>query len=284
MLVHKGMVYVIEGDIVFLSQTALRNLGVIPKMFPMIGELGGVEQQGNGSDIVEIDSKFNFRYIAADPVVESGTLHDIDHEEQPSATQLVNDQNDGEPNGVSTGEMTSNESEFEEPEAGESKDTHTNVQKIQTAIRQPPGECDPESDLPCSCPRRSFAEPPDQLTMPATRSNVPALEGWIREHFKESAFNQCWRQQRIHTKADTAPYFCKKPTLVALNFQTQVKSDIEADVMKGILERVPTGEHDTWCSRLVIQEKKNSKARRTVDLSYILENCPPPPPRKTSRR
>ena len=74
---------------------------------------------------------------------------------------------------------------------------------------------------------------------------------------------------RIHTKEDTAPYCCKKPTLVPLNFWAQVKADIEADVMKGILERVLAGEHDKWCSRLVIQEKKNGKARRTVDLSYL---------------
>ena len=49
----------------------------------------------------------------------------------------------------------------------------------------------------------------------------------------------------------------------------QVKAEIEADMMKGILEQVPTGEHNTWCSRVVIQEKKNGKARRTVDLSYL---------------
>ena len=55
--------------------------------------------------------------------------------------------------------------------------------------------------------------------------------------------------------------------MVPLNFRAQVKADIEADVMKGILERVPNGEPDTWCSRIVIQEKKNGKARRTVDLS-----------------
>ena len=48
-----------------------------------------------------------------------------------------------------------------------------------------------------------------------------------------------------------------------------MKADIEADVMKGILERVPDGEPDTWCSRIVIQEKKNRKARQTVDLSYL---------------
>ena len=32
---------------------------------------------------------------------------------------------------------------------------------------------------------------------------------------------------------------------------------------------MPAGEHDTWCLRIVIQEKKNGKTRRTVDLSYL---------------
>ena len=39
--------------------------------------------------------------------------------------------------------------------------------------------------------------------------------------------------------------------------------------MKGILERVTVGEPDSWCSRMVIQEKRNGKARRTVDLSHL---------------
>ena len=67
MLVHRGVIFVIEGDIVLLSQTALRDLGVIPKTFPMIGEFGGVEQKGNGHDKLEIDSKYNMRYIAEEP-------------------------------------------------------------------------------------------------------------------------------------------------------------------------------------------------------------------------
>jgi hypothetical protein len=59
------------------------------------------------------------------------------------------------------------------------------------AVRQPKGECDPESDLPCSCPRRVFVEPPDQLPMPATASNRKVLEEFIRNHLKAGAFNTC---------------------------------------------------------------------------------------------
>ena len=43
-LVHRGMVYLIVGDIFLLSQTALKDLGVIPAMFPRIGEFGGIEK------------------------------------------------------------------------------------------------------------------------------------------------------------------------------------------------------------------------------------------------
>ena len=56
-----------------------------------------------------------------------------------------------------------------------------------------------------------------------------------------------WQTNKIHTKPDAVPYCYKKPTVVSLNFQAQVKADIEADVIKGILERVSVGEPDSWC-------------------------------------
>ena len=73
---------------------------------------------------------------------------------------------------------------------------------------------------------------------------------------------------KIHTKPDIITYCCKKPTMVPMQFQGPGESDIEADVKKGILERVSEGEHDTWCSRMVIHPKKNGKARRTVDMAW----------------
>ena len=53
---HRGIIYVIEGDIVLLSQAELKDLGVIPQSFPMIGEFGGVKQIGNGHDNLQVDS------------------------------------------------------------------------------------------------------------------------------------------------------------------------------------------------------------------------------------
>ena len=144
--------------------------------------------------------------------------------------------------------------------------------------RQPKGPCDPESDLPCSCPRGAFADPPDKLSMPATDSNREALETWIKEYYKASAFNTCKRQywpvtagppMKIHTNENAARIYCRKPMKVPLHFREEVRAGLEADVKKGVLERVPVGEKDTWCSRMVIQPKKNGRARRTVDLSGL---------------
>ena len=56
----------IEGDIVLLSQAALKDLSVIPQTFPMIGEFGGGEQIGDGRDNLQVDSNLNVRFIAAD--------------------------------------------------------------------------------------------------------------------------------------------------------------------------------------------------------------------------
>ena len=55
---------------------------------------------------------------------------------------------------------------------------------IMSTNHQMKGKCDPKSDLQCSCPRRRFVDSPEQLPMPATSSNVPALEGWIKDYFK----------------------------------------------------------------------------------------------------
>jgi hypothetical protein len=53
------MVYVVKGDTVLLSQTALIDLGVIPQTFPQIGQFGGNVETGDG--ICRFDS--NMMYL-----------------------------------------------------------------------------------------------------------------------------------------------------------------------------------------------------------------------------
>ena len=69
---HRGMVFKIEGDIVLLSQAALKDHGVIPQSFPTIGEFGGVEQISDGSNNLQVDSNLDVKYIVADNAEEAG--------------------------------------------------------------------------------------------------------------------------------------------------------------------------------------------------------------------
>ena len=45
---HRGMVYVVKGSIMLLSETALRDLGIIPDTFPQIGQFGGNVESDDG--------------------------------------------------------------------------------------------------------------------------------------------------------------------------------------------------------------------------------------------
>ena len=116
----------------------------------------------------------------------------------------------------------------------------------------------------------------DPLEVPATESIMEALEEFIKEHYKSSAFKTYKRQQwpvtsgapmKIHTPADAVRTYCRNAKKVPLHFRNGVRAGLEADVKKGVLERVPLGEPDTWCSRMVIQPKKLGRAWRTVDMS-----------------
>ena len=140
-------------------------------------------------------------------------------------------------------------------------------------VRQPEGECDPDSPLKCSCPTREQVQPPQKIPFQATVKNRLRLENYIKEHFKSSAFNVCRRQKmpetqgppmKIHTKPDAVPHLVHRPAAVPLHWREKVAKDIDADVRRGILERVPPGVPDTWCTRMVITRKKNGQPRRAV--------------------
>ena len=60
---------------------------------------------------------------------------------------------------------------------------------------------------------------------------------------------------RIHTPADAVLTHCMRATKVPLHFRDEARAGLEADVKKGVLERVPMGQPDTWCAQIVIQPK-----------------------------
>ena len=115
----------------------------------------------------------------------------------------------------------------------------------------------------------SSKKPPGQLPLPATASNMQVLEDWIKDHFAASAFNGCNRQRwpkvagppmKIFTKPDATAVCVRKPAPVPLHWRKEVQDGIKADIAKGVLERVPYDTADTWCTRMIIQAKKNGKS------------------------
>ena len=74
---------------------------------------------------------------------------------------------------------------------------------------------------------------------------------------------------RIFTKPDATPVSVTKPAPVPLHFRKEVKAGLDTDVVEGVLEGVPMGTPDTWCTRMVITPKKNGTPRRTIDLSAL---------------
>lgn len=132
---------------------------------------------------------------------------------------------------------------------------------------------------PCGCPTRTpCPEIPNEIPFPATSEHREALEKWILDYFRTSAFNTCEHQQLQHMTGDplkiaflpdAQPVAVHKPIPVPHHWKHEVKSQLDADVALGIIEPVPTGTPTTWCSRMVTVSKKDGKPRRTVDLQNL---------------
>ena len=116
------------------------------------------------------------------------------------------------------------------------------VSDVKPEVYQAPGECDPDSELPCQCPRRDLVDPPESCPYPLRLENRDKIEEWVKKYFASSAFNVCRRQpmpctegppMNIHTSPDAVPVALHKPVPVPLHWREQVRADIEADVKRG---------------------------------------------------
>ena len=58
---------------------------------------------------------------------------------------------------------------------------------------------------------------------------------------------------------DATPVARHSPIPVAVHWQDEVKAGLDEDVRLGVLEKEPVGDPVTWCHRMVICAKKNSK-------------------------
>jgi hypothetical protein len=117
-----------------------------------------------------------------------------------------------------------------------------------TAVRQPKGECDPESNLPCSCSRRRFVEHPDKLPMPATASNRKVLEALIKEllrRVKDNPADKSASDMMYNTATLRSGYPLKDTANVAQQIDADVMLEEEEDQrrrLKAIAEEEDSGD------------------------------------------
>ena len=74
----------------------------------------------------------------------------------------------------------------------------------------------------------------------------------------------------FHLKEGYQPYAATKPIPVPHHFKDEVREELEADVRKGILRKVPVGERPgDFCLQMLIMTKKNGRPRRVVDFQPL---------------
>ena len=122
-------------------------------------------------------------------------------------------------------------------------------------------------------------EVPDKIPFEPTTANIPKLEAYLLDVFKNSAFNVCTHQPLQGMTGKPMKAVVKNPGVnhpaaytpipVAHHWKEKVKADLDRDVRLGIIEKVPQGEIAEWCSRMVVTPKSNGKPRRTIDFQEL---------------
>ena len=119
---------------------------------------------------------------------------------------------------------------------------------------------------------------PSEIPIHPTEENREALENWIKEFFASSAMNVCKHQKtpemtgeplKIAFKEGVTPTAVHTPIPTPHHFFKEVKEGLNADIALGVIEQVPQGVPTTWCSRMVVAQKKDGQPRRTIDLQKL---------------
>ena len=96
-----------------------------------------------------------------------------------------------------------------------------------------------------ACDEVVLPKRPATLPLPATEENIPVLEKWLLDAFKDFCFDidreplpaMKTKSQHYHLKKDYQPYAATKPIPVAHHFKGIVEEELKADVRKGILKK-----------------------------------------------
>ena len=135
---------------------------------------------------------------------------------------------------------------------------------------------DPTSQATRACPLPQ----PEKLPYLPLEENIPKLEQYLRDKFRDTAFNRTspfpamsMPHAHIHLNANAKPYAHHTPIPIPFHWKKEVKESLDRDVERGIIAPVPIGTSVEWCSPVVVTAKKNRKPRRTIDLQHLNSQC-----------
>ena len=127
---------------------------------------------------------------------------------------------------------------------------------------------------------RPLPQRPAKIPYPPSPDNIPKLEKYLLDSFRESAFNctppfphMPGPAAHIHLQEDAIPKARHTPIPVPFHLKSAVKAGLDNDVKRGIITPVPMGTPTDWCSVMVVTAKKDGSPRRTVDFQYLNSQC-----------
>ena len=104
----------------------------------------------------------------------------------------------------------------------------------------------------------------ESLPFPVTAENNACMKDWLLQTFTSSTFYTCPHRPlpcedgppiKIHMDAGAQPKSCHTPHSIPIHWQEQVCADLLTDEALGVIEKVPYGEHVTWCHLMVLSRK-----------------------------
>ena len=135
---------------------------------------------------------------------------------------------------------------------------------------------DPTSQATRACPPPQ----PEKLPYPPLEENIPKLEQYLQDKFRDTAFNRTspfpamsMPPAYIHLNENAKPYAHHMPIPIPFHWKKEPKESLDRDVERGIIAPVLIGTPVEWCRPMVVIAKKTGKPRRTIDLQHLNSQC-----------
>lgn len=118
---------------------------------------------------------------------------------------------------------------------------------------------------------------PKKLPYLPTTENVPLVEKYILEKFKDNTFKKSkpfpsisTKPTHIHLKTGYTQYAQHAPISIALHWKEEVKQSLNEDL---VIEPVSIGEPVKWWSKMIVIPRNDGRSRRTISLQQPSAQC-----------